>query len=296
MEPNLAQAHLEGHCPVCDTAGHLRADLKARRDGGDLDWFYYCVKCGATLPALVGATGIEQRFWEYPVGPPEEYFDSTAGAGREFPPEPIPSVRDLLAARDRLQRDRKVMRWVRRERGINRDTLLAHHIGYGQRRGFAALTIPVLDEHDAVINVRYRYWPRLPVDRHGKEIKIVGLRGRGTQLWPAVPGGDGPLLLCEGELDALLGRQHGLPTITSTGGTSWKEDWGELVAGRRIAVMYDAGSADKAQRTLDKLADHADAWAVALPLEAGEDLTDWYMKYGYSTAALLRLIRESRLR
>ena len=107
-----------------------------------------------------------------------------------------------------------------------------------------------------------------------------------------------PLLVCEGEFDALLLRQHGFPAVTSTAGTSWSPEWNRHVRGRQVAVVYDAGafSLEIAERRAREFvaAGACEAWAVELGLEKGEDATDWFVNYGRSADDLRRLIRAAR--
>ena len=70
---------------------------------------------------------------------------------------------------------------------------------------------------------------------------MLGARGHPMQLYPDVPRARA-VVLCEGEFDALLTHQRGLPAATSTAGTSWDPAWTGLLAGRRVAVVYDAGA------------------------------------------------------
>lgn len=104
-------------------------------------------------------------------------------------------------------------------------------------------------------------------------------------------------MLCEGEFDCLLARQHGFPgPITGTAGVgTFKPEWDWAIQGRTVAVAYDAGKFSEAQaRARDLLQRGATrAWAVDLAaagLGDGEDLTDWFVRYGRGAPELRGLI------
>lgn len=115
--------------------------------------------------------------------------------------------------------------------------------------------------------------------------------------------GHGPpaVVISEGETDTLLLNQAGIPAVTSTAGTSWKAEWDRFVAGRRVAVLYDAGalSYERAERrALALVATGAkEAWPVDLTLAGfakGEDVGDWFATYGWDAIALRAFINKSR--
>jgi hypothetical protein len=97
-------------------------------------------------------------------------------------------------------------------------------------------------------------------------------------------------------MDALLGRQSGLPTVTSTAGAAVGRALFERFADRRVAVVFDAGEESRAERVARELtvANARSAWVVPLPLPEGGDVADWFVKYGRSRDELIELIREAR--
>jgi hypothetical protein len=99
--------------------------------------------------------------------------------------------------------------------------------------------------------------------------------------------------LVGGLFDALIGRQHHLPAITSTNGIStFLDAWLPLVRGRRVAGMSDVGEEGEMHRLVAKLRDAgAQAWPVRLSrlLNEGKDLTD-YLVQGGTRERLVALI------
>jgi hypothetical protein len=187
--------------------------------------------------------------------------------------------------------DKRALRYVTRQRGLTRHTIRQYRLGFDGR----AIVIPVTDGRQRVVNIRRRF---LSPQADGP--KITGLRGRAARLYP---GGERrrTLLLGEGEFDVLLARQHGLPAVTSTAGTSWSSSWDRHIRRRRVVVLYDAGeqsfqlACDRARKLV--AAGAMDAWAIDLRqagLADGEDLTDWFLTYNFSVEKLIRLIRSAR--
>jgi len=117
-------------------------------------------------------------------------------------------------------------------RGLDRATVRRFGLYFNARRN--AIGFPVR-EGGRLVNVRWRY-----LAPAANSPKILGLRGRGSHLYPDVPPGRAILLACEGEFDALLLRQHGFPAVTSTAGTSWSPDWNRHVRGRQDSNLRPA--------------------------------------------------------
>ncbi len=293
---------LRYNCPPCGGDATLSADLKPNRDGR-WGWFYWCWRCGPEhghdfLAEL--ARAIESAPWRLIDGDHTGLGEPRAGGNRLAPREPdiLPSGRELVRWRLGLKDDAAARRYLRTERGLTSETVRAAGIGYGLGlRGWAwadhpAFMLPLRDSAGAVVNVKRRFWPD-PPRFDGKAVKAWTLVGRGARLYPDVPS-EGRLILCAGEMDALLTRQHGLPAVTATCGASLPDALVPALrpAGRRIAVVFDVGEEARAKAVAEKLrAAGAAAWAVALPLpRKGDDLTDWWMTYGCTAAELRALI------
>lgn len=251
--------------------------------------FGACLSGGEYLRALaeeVGAPGGAALISYAPryliglaTGPP-------IGGGRREEP---PSRAAVAGWQSRLRSDRAAMRYLREERGLTGTTIARHRLGYDGE----AIVLPVLRRRGPV-NLRRRF---LAPDA---KPKMRGLAGHRARLYPFAPPDDA-WLLCEGEFDALLARQHGLPAVTSTAGTHWASAWDRYLPGRRVAVVYDAGAGSlraAAQRAAKlREAGAEDAWAVALGsagLHDGEDLTDWFVHHNKTAADLKALIRRER--
>jgi hypothetical protein len=90
--------------------------------------------------------------------------------------------------------------------------------------------------------------------------------------------------------------------VTSTHGVrSWMPSWDRYFVGRVVAICFDVGEEQAAAKRAQTLSD-AGARRVCVVrladegMEDGEDLTDWFMKYGCTADELRQLIRESGVR
>jgi DNA primase len=185
--------------------------------------------------------------------------------------------------------------YLTEERGLTRRTIEKYELGFDRTR--RSIAIPIRDAQGESHSAKFR---SIDPDAPGGK----GKRGmaRPASLYPLqiLTGHAWPdfVVLCEGELDALLLNQSGIPAVTSTAGTSgWQAhpEWAELFAGWEVAVIYDAGSERLAAKRAAYLCEAgAEAWAVALPLERKEDITNWFMTHQKSAAELRQLIQRSR--
>jgi hypothetical protein len=209
-------------------------------------------------------------------------------------PAPLPSPGELAGWQARLLSSGAALEYLLNERGLTEEVIARYELGYDGR----AFTLPVYSiRGHRLVNLRRRAWPEL----FPGGAKYQGLRGRnkrngGVSLYPALPR-RGALLLCGGELDALVAHVHGLPGIACTAGvaTAWKGAWDRLVRGRAVVVVYDVGEEQQAASRVSALgAAGALAWAVdlgAAGLQDKEDLTDFFVKHGHTADELRALVR-----
>ncbi len=140
-----------------------------------------------------------------------------------IPPETVAGYQE------RLFNSPKLMEYLTQTRGLDELTIIKYMVGSDGDR----FTIPVYDSEENCINVR-RYSPK-------KEPKILSYgKGYGSlAIYPDIPDGD-VVIICEGEWDTLLARQHKLPAVTRTGGaTSWDDSFSPLFAGKIVIIAQD---------------------------------------------------------
>lgn len=287
-----------GECPVCGSPGKLTVEPRPPRPGFP-PWFVNCWTAGCKslggewlreVAEVVGAPG-GWHILDNPLAYLDGYLDSQVRTDRE--PEPLPSSASIDGHVSRLFTEPKPLDYLLRKRRLTEATICEYEIGWDG----AAFTFPIRNAQGELVNV-----VRRPLPTEDPKYKGLYRRTRhngGIQLYPNVPP-DGPLLLCEGLLDALLGRQYGLPTVTSSQGVNtFLDEWLPLFEGRRVAVCFDVG-AEKVMvgrvRALST-AGAAEAWPVRLRLvlgRGGKDLAD-YLTGGGTRQELLELIqREGR--
>ncbi len=184
------------------------------------------------------------------------------------------------------------------KRGINMETIVKFRIGYDANpnvNGYATnrYTLPVFDEAGTLVNVR-KYKPNAEASQ-----KILNASGHGSppRLYPVENLRASSIVLCEGEWDALITTQHGIPAVTGThGAKTWHASWTDAFKGKVVVVIYDKDKEGVygAKRAADALRKVAIAVTIVeLPLKAtGSDLTDWFTK-GHTADELLALINEA---
>lgn len=278
--------HWETRCPCHDdTHASLIIDAKpSKYPPHKMTVLVHCPVCRASLTDVCDAVGVE--CWRVLEG--NEHLRAE---------RPTPSRRPLTdeyvtRCHERLLTQPERLAYVTDVRGLSPSTVEQHRLGYDAVRD--RFTLPVFDGSD-VVNVR-RYLPDAPPNR--KMLNTLGY-GRPARLYPSLAP-SGPVLVCEGEWDALVAgqhlAQHGYTVVTSThGAATFLPEWVPLFAGRHVAFLYDC---DDAGRT--NAAKHA---AMVAPVagrlrlvdldprrDDGWDVSDWFGERR-SAAELRHLIR-----
>ncbi|HET7571782.1 MAG TPA: hypothetical protein VFJ77_03835 [Gaiellaceae bacterium] len=256
----------------------------------ETDW----QEAGEYLRDLAAAVGC--RPYELLTDPLAHVSSLLDGPPKARPKLPPPSEQLIQGWQSRLRSTDSALAYLIERRGLRHETIEQYELGYDG--DLDAITLPVRDAAGELVNVKWRH---LAPDA---DPKMTGLGGKGrSHLYPLEVLAADPLalVLCEGEFDALLLNQHGVPAVTSTAGTSWKPDWDPHVIGRRVAVLYDAGarSYEKAERRAAALvaAGARDSWPVDLTLcgfTKGEDVGDWVCKYRWPAHELVAFLNASR--
>lgn len=268
-------------CPACNT-DNLCITLKRHRDGDSLTVLIHCW-CGAGLDEIADATGVSKaRLLEWPpateLGPAVKNGRS---AGRRSAAAP-PSQAQVDGFHSALLSNPKALAYLNEKRGLTVETIDLYELGYDLDKN--AIVIPVWDENGELGNLRRRF---LAPDANPK---ITGL-ARPAGLYPDVPA-TGGLLLVAGEFDALIGRQMGLPTVTTTCGTTLPAHLAPRLAGRIVFAMYDVGESHAAKRTTAMLRALGSQAAVVhlalLGLPNKADLNDFFLRGG--TAAEIKAL------
>lgn len=208
------------------------------------------------------------------------------------PPAPLPELATLDRWQEALRQNDDASAWLH-ARGLSASTCASVRLGYRTYLGRPAIVMPIVTDR-IVTNIKHRFLDE-------SEPKYMAMRGRPHGLYPSVPLGLA-VLLAEGEFDALIARQHGLPAVSGTAGIEgWEPEWTRKLTGRSVAVCFDAGAGclELAERRVRELraAGIRDAWPVDLTLagfKPGEDLTNWFVEYGWSAKELRAFVNDAR--
>jgi len=283
----------EFDCLIC--GGHGTLTVEPRLGGG---WWVNCWKpeckglsSGDWLRAVaaeVGAPGGGAL-----LADPLRYLGRPLSANVKGDPDELPSAAQIAGCHSRLMAENAPLDYLLEKRSLTLDILREFKIGWDGE----AFTFPVYDADFEVVQLVRRRWPAPWVTRSGKRVPYKVLKGHGAYLYPQPLPERGWLLLA-GTLDAVLGRQHGLPAVTSICGTSFPDRWHPLVRGRRVFVMYDVGEEQVMNGRVASLrAAGADATAVRLSRllhkGQGKDLSD-ALTGSYTRHDLVKLIEREK--
>lgn len=194
----------------------------------------------------------------------------------------------------KLLKAKNILEFLQKRRGLTLDTIKQFELGFDGDR----LWIPVkVGNH--YLNVRRYNW------RPGGEARDKMLSydvGYGeARLFPSenLVKGDS-LLLCEGEMDAILANQLGYNAVTVTGGAgTWTSKFTEAVAGKTIHICYDIDEAgrkgeEKVARAVARVTKVA---LIRLPIHEPKnaDFTDYIVNHGYTKADFDQLIANAEV-
>lgn len=199
---------------------------------------------------------------------------------------PTDEILDQWTAR-LLANDRQLKR-LQDQRGLEVQTIQDYELGWDGER----YTIPIRNRAGELVNVR-RYMPGM---RNGKMKNIAGFGG--ATLYGLDVLDDEWCVLTEGEMDKLIGRQHGFPTICTTAGSNtWQGAWSAQFKGKRVYIVYDvdaAGVSGAKKVAVSMARAGATVHIVQLPLTVkGSDLTDYFVNQGYTAKSFQELLDET---
>lgn len=200
----------------------------------------------------------------------------------------LPTDEQIAKWAQRLQRNSQAMLALAEKRGLSEDTVKRYELGWDGDR----YTIPIRDAEGHLLNVRkYKLGAR-----SNKMLNVDGFGGAALYGVDALE--EDEVVLTEGEMDKLVGREHGFNTVTTTAGAgTWMEEWTPLFKGKRVFIVYDVdpsgtNGAKKAASRL--LKGGAEPYIVLLPLSTnGADLTNYFVDQGYGAKSFRKLLEET---
>lgn len=237
----------------------------------------------------------------------EEWVDPPRSNGRAIIRKPtaasaagLPSEAEVMEWRKALRRDSIAMDDLKAARGIWTKTADYYELGWS--RAMDAYTIPVRDVKGRLLNVR-RYQIRVPEGRR----KIWGITGHNSPvLYPFSALSKAKrsryIIICEGELDAIILNQYNFRAITRTGAARiWNDGWSKLLTGLVVYVCHDCDSTGqdanrKVARSVVRVAEEVRTIRLPYPIaeKGGKDVTDWWIEHDGDRDAFQRLLDEAQ--
>lgn len=153
--------------------------------------------------------------------------------------------------------------------------------GHEPAKGY--LAIPYLTRSGPV-NINFRCMQ----DHNCKEIphhsKYWKRKGSPTNIYGvmSIAKADDWIVVTEGEIDALIWQQMGVPALGVPGAENWKEHWSNLLEDfSRVYLAEDGDSAGKdLWIAMSEHIDQSNTMVVRMRMPDGEDTNSMYLKYG----------------
>lgn len=246
------------NCKKCDTSGNLIT--LARHFGDD--------------PAALGfLNGLE------PIG--KVIRTKVKQVTEALPPEDVQKWHEALPE--------NIRDWLHKERGISNEVIASAKLGWDGER----LVIPVPDTNGGWLFAKRRLPPG-----NADGPRYLYPSGAKAAVYGAelLPGAD-HVVICEGELDALILRSNGILGVSSTGGAgTFSEEWADLFRDvEKIFIVYDHDDpGEKGGLKVGKLLPRAQI--VRLPDEVGDhgDITDFFIKLGKNVEDFAMLLKSGK--
>lgn len=178
----------------------------------------------------------------------------------------------------------EVLKPFMEKRLLNLMTINKYKIGYD--RIDSRYTIPVRDGNGDVVDVR-KYAINISIRDEKDQMKMRAYKaGYGSnKLFPVKNMSSNTIVLCEGELDALLAEQEGFNAVTFTAGAgSSIHEFVNMFTGKDVVILYDNDDAGRkgAKAKADILKTIAASVKVITNLvdKKGGDVTDYFTDGG----------------
>lgn len=265
-------------CPVCEDPTQS-ASPSASMNAEDGIWNCLKGNHGGSIYALAQDLKRERGF------DIRGAFSTSRGEVARSPRTPLEDQNKPLEWHDNLADLPEQIDWALEFRGVTFETLARAHVGHnGQAWTFPART-----------GARWMQTKFIQYPANGSK-KVTQTPGARAMLWPmrfVQNEPTLPVLLCEGEWDALLADQESAGkyvAITGTGGAGTPPDDLSRLARREVFVCYDADDAGRegARKIAERLrAEGArvhvlDLTRLGLPSSSsrGADISDFFLQHG----------------
>ncbi len=226
---------------------------------------YYCQKCSSKGNLAT----LKQHFGDNPV---------------QDTPKLANQIR--TAYRYTKQIPQQVMDYLVNERGLQEWLIADKQLGYGNFYGYNWITIPMGGNGDSqALKLRKLPWDDTNPNKYMWSQKQSAMLFNGKEL---LASRSEDALICEGELDALMGLQQGLCTAVSStaGAATFKEDWlayFKYVKTVWICLDNDAQGEAGTKHISELFGEHRPditVMQIKLPDSLGDkaDLTDYFVR------------------
>jgi len=228
-----------------------------------------------------------------PIGYYEDFYEmSFKESQREIFDEFIEKIipEDVyINAHTKLLKDKLTLKRLKKERGINIQTVKKFKLGWYKNR----LSIPIINEFGFCVDIR-RY--DLLKEYNTKMLPFMKGYGK-SRLFPINTLRYNTIIITAGELDTLLCNQMGFPAITVTGTELfWNNDFNEAFKDKEVVIIPDNDKAGKsgANKKLSVLSKYCKkSVIVELPVKKNkEDFTDWVLKYGGTEKQFKKMVKD----
>lgn len=271
-------------CPLCEEPG-VSSSASASLNIAEGKW--NCLKTeehGGTITGLI--TSLKKSGIQIRAAQREERTIKNLRAKSRAPQEPLEGQNKPLSWHDQLGlRFPEQISYANEVRGVTFDTLQRAKIGFDGTRW----TFPVR-QRGAWLQVKFIQYTS------DGERAVSQTPGARAQLWPARFLFDEPtlpVLLCEGEWDALLAEQESegrYVAVTGTGGAGTPPEDLSMLANREVFVGYDCDETGRkgAEKVAERLRDVGaevhllDLTRFGLPFTKnhGADISDFFRRHG----------------
>ncbi|RJP60901.1 MAG: toprim domain-containing protein [Candidatus Auribacter fodinae] len=204
--------------------------------------------------------------------------------------------------KENLISDNSKLSYLLEQRGLSLEIIKKYEIGWDNQR--KRYSIPIRDHTGLLVNVRF-YSP----DKNPKIINYVNKLHRygSVRLYGVneiIDSNCNEIIVCEGEWDRLILRQHGFMAVTSTNGCqSFKKEWNRYFQNKHLIFIFDCDAPGQNAATeiiansidVDKLKSIKN---VVLPLTGDKDdkdISDYFTKHNHKSSDLRALINNTQL-
>jgi hypothetical protein len=235
---------------------------------------------GCSTEAVLDAAGLS---WN-------DLFPDDATRSKATPPEPAEPDSEGVPREDvkawnsalldgEKGAHRQARAYLTETRGLHLQNLRAHLVGLRHFRGDWWICFPVVKSGRVERVKRVAFDPTAGAwAGDSKKIRTDG-GGSGLYFTADLQSASGPLLVCEGELDAIHARGHGFPAVSGTAGAgTFRAEWArEIAEAEREGVVICFDGDEAGRENAPEVARKLDAEGVEVRiahLPDGEDVND----------------------